>query len=188
MRSRGKSVGSSARKPARSAEQYSLPGGADLVRDRGGESYVVHSVAPSAPSTAPPSYLGILGLSTLDSMNIRRRIEEGLTLTQLELLQGTLGASLEQTAELIGMTPRTLSRRRAAGRLQPEESDHLVRAARVVGAAIELFDGDLDSARQWLNSDQPALGGETPLEVAKTDTGAHEVEHLIGRLEHGVFS
>jgi uncharacterized protein (DUF2384 family) len=32
------------------------------------------------------------------------------------------------------------------------------------------------------------LGDVAPLEMAATETGAREVENLIGRLEHGVFS
>ena len=33
-----------------------------------------------------------------------------------------------------------------------------------------------------------ALGGATPLDFAKTEPGAREVENVLGRLEHGVFS
>jgi len=40
----------------------------------------------------------------------------------------------------------------------------------------------------WLTSAQPALGGAVPLDLAKSEVGAREVERLVGRLEHGVFS
>jgi putative toxin-antitoxin system antitoxin component (TIGR02293 family) len=40
----------------------------------------------------------------------------------------------------------------------------------------------------WLKSPQKALGGKTPLEYSDTEPGAREVEDLLGRLEHGVFS
>jgi uncharacterized protein (DUF2384 family) len=33
-----------------------------------------------------------------------------------------------------------------------------------------------------------ALGGVSPFEMAKTEVGALEVENLITRIEHGVFS
>lgn len=45
-----------------------------------------------------------------------------------------------------------------------------------------------DLARQWLNRPQFGLGGEIPLDFAKTENGAREVENLLGRIEHGVFS
>lgn len=44
------------------------------------------------------------------------------------------------------------------------------------------------AARAWLSTPAPALANRTPVEVAATDVGAREVESLIDRLEHGVFS
>jgi putative toxin-antitoxin system antitoxin component (TIGR02293 family) len=68
------------------------------------------------------------------------------------------------------------------------ESDRLVRASRIFGRALSLFEGDRDAATHWLSEPQKALGGEVPLSVARTELGALEVERLIARLEHGVFS
>ena len=53
---------------------------------------------------------------------------------------------------------------------------------------IELFEGDVESARSWLMRPVLALGGAVPFEMLKTEVGAREVENLITRLEHGVFS
>lgn len=86
-------------------------------------------------------------------------------------------------AELAQIPPRTLARRKEEGRLDPDESDRLLRASRVFGRALALFEGDVDAARTWLSAEQPALGGMAPLELATTDVGAREVENLIGRLE-----
>lgn len=84
------------------------------------------------------------------------------------------------------MAPRTLARRREEARLHPEESDRLIRAARVFSRALDLFGGDLPSARGWFLRPQPALGGATPLDYAASELGSREVENLIGRLEHGI--
>ena len=59
---------------------------------------------------------------------------------------------------------------------------------RVLGKALELFEGDSRAAERWLSSPKAGLGGAVPSELAKTEAGAREVEALIGRLEHGVFS
>ena len=64
----------------------------------------------------------------------------------------------------------------------------LLRASRVFGRALELFEGDDAAARRWLSSPQRALGGSKPLSLAGTEVGTGLVEDLIGRLEHGVFS
>ena len=84
------------------------------------------------------------------------------------------------------ISARRLARRKEAGRLEPDESDRLMRASRVIARAIELFEGDREAARTWLTTHLRALGDHTPLEFAKTDVGAIEVENLIGRLEHGI--
>lgn len=91
-------------------------------------------------------------------------------------------------AELVQISPRTLARRRDEGRLQPDESDRLVRAARVYAHAIALFDGDRTAAGQWLFAPQAALGNATPIEYASTEVGAREVERLITQIEHGIIS
>ena len=51
-----------------------------------------------------------------------------------------------------------------------------------------MFEGDKEKAFRWFVQSNRALGGLTPLEMAATETGTREVENLIGRLEHGVFS
>lgn len=60
--------------------------------------------------------------------------------------------------------------------------------SRMFGRAIELFDGDRNAAYKWMSSRLPALGGATPMDAAKTEPGASDVENLIGRIEHGVYS
>jgi putative toxin-antitoxin system antitoxin component (TIGR02293 family) len=136
----------------------------------------------------PHAYVALLGLRTFDSGELLRTVEKGLSFRALERFQQNLSLSMAQIIQLVQIPLRTLARRRKEGRLQSDESDRLLRASRLFGQALELFEGDTTAARTWLSSPQPALGGNIPLEIAKTDIGAREVESLIGRLEHGVFS
>ncbi len=101
---------------------------------------------------------------------------------------GTAAADHVGLGELVQIAPRTLSRRKEEGRLQPDESDRLLRVSRLVGRALELFEGDLETARKWLSTPLRSLRGKAPLELVKTEVGAQEVEALIGRLEHGIIS
>ncbi len=59
---------------------------------------------------------------------------------------------------------------------------------RIFGKALELFEGDSRAAERWLSSPKRALGGAVPSDLVQTEAGAHQVDTLIGRLEHGVFS
>jgi putative toxin-antitoxin system antitoxin component (TIGR02293 family) len=67
------------------------------------------------------------------------------------------------------------------------ESDRLVRYARLFARASEALGGHA-GARSWLVEPARAFHGECPLDYADTEIGAREVEALLGRLEHGVFS
>jgi putative toxin-antitoxin system antitoxin component (TIGR02293 family) len=133
-------------------------------------------------------YLLLLGLDPVDTPRLVEWVEEGFSFGELERLRRNMGLSREEISELVQIRPRTLDRRKREGRLHPEESDRLLRASRVFGRAIALFEGDVEGALRWLSSSQRALGGAVPLEMARTEIGAREVVGLIGRLEHGVFS
>jgi putative toxin-antitoxin system antitoxin component (TIGR02293 family) len=70
-------------------------------------------------------------------------------------------------------------------RFTREQSDRLVRVARVMAGAEEAF-GAADRAHIWLRRPTTALGGESPLDLLDTDEGARRVETLLGRIEHGI--
>lgn len=131
-------------------------------------------------------YVALLGLSTFDAAGLHDRVEAGLSYSSLERLRRALDLPMSQLAELIRVPTRTLARRKETKRLEPDESDRLLRLSRIVGVALRLFEGDLSETRRWLLAPHSALGDETPLGMATTEIGAREVEHLIGRLEHGI--
>ncbi|HKT58989.1 MAG TPA: antitoxin Xre-like helix-turn-helix domain-containing protein [Gemmatimonadales bacterium] len=131
-------------------------------------------------------YVALLGLRVYEPLKIYSRVRAGLAFSALERFQRNTSLGSSELSTLVQLPPRTLARRKAAGRLEPEESDRLLRASRVFGSALQLFEGDAEAAREWLLDKQPLLGGLVPLELATTDVGALEVERLIGRLEHGI--
>ena len=133
-------------------------------------------------------YVSLLGLGVKETSDLLRQIGKGLPYRSLVHFLDATDLRKEDAITLVRISPRTLSRRKDQGRFKPDESDRLVRAAQIFAQALELFEGDLDSAREWLTSAQPALGGSTPIEFATTEVGAREVEALIGRLEHGIPS
>lgn len=61
------------------------------------------------------------------------------------------------------------------------------RVARLHALAERVLE-DAAVARGWLRAEQPGLGGRVPLALIRTEAGAREVEDLLGRIEHGVFS
>jgi putative toxin-antitoxin system antitoxin component (TIGR02293 family) len=133
-------------------------------------------------------YVALLGLRAYETLTLDRQVRKGLAYASFSRFQRNTGLPAGAIAELIQIPTRTLTRRKSDGRFTPEESDRLVRAARVFGRAMELFEGESVATRNWLTGPQPGLGGRVPLEFARTDVGAGEVESLIGRLEYGIPS
>lgn len=136
----------------------------------------------------PYGYVSLLGLRLQDPIRIAKRVEGGLTFQALERFQKNTQLSTSDLADVVSIKLRTLHRRKDQGRLEPEESDRLLRVSRIFGKALELFEGDADAARRWFSTPLAGLGGEPPIFLARTDVGAREVEALIDRLEHGVLS
>lgn len=131
-------------------------------------------------------HAALLGLRTFEPAGLHERVRAGLSYAAFERLRRVLDVPASRLAEVLGIPDRTLARRKDAGRLASDESDRLVRLSRIVGLAVQLFEGDVDGVRSWLRSPHASLAGSSPLEFAATEVGAREVERLIGRLEHGV--
>jgi putative toxin-antitoxin system antitoxin component (TIGR02293 family) len=117
-----------------------------------------------------------------------RITREGLPVDTLALLARELSIERKILAKLVGISDRTLNRRIAsASRLSAEESDRIVRFARVVARATDTL-GTSEKASHWLQNPNRALGGDRPLDLLDTDTGARSVETILGRIEYGIYS
>ena len=115
------------------------------------------------------------------------QIHAGLSFRAVQNLQKALDVPMEKVAAVLGMSRATLHRRKIQGKIDKEESEKLVRYQRLLKKAEGVF-GDAKAARQWLTNKQAGLGDAVPLEFAKTEIGAREVENLLGRIEYGVYS
>ena len=126
-------------------------------------------------------------LTAESSAEAVRLVREGLPAGRFEALRAFLDISTAELSEVVGITSSTLSRRRKRGFFDKDESERLLRLARISLRAVDVMES-AENARQWLTESARALGGEAPLHFADTEPGAREVERLLGRIEHGVFS
>src|SRR5690606_31583143 len=108
---------------------------------------------------------GTGGKGTLTPARMIKVIEAGLPIAELDALQASLDVPMERLAALLGISRATLHRRRSEGRLDRDESDRVVRFARLMGRAVEVLESE-EAARRWLNSPQVGLGGAVPLDFA----------------------
>jgi putative toxin-antitoxin system antitoxin component (TIGR02293 family) len=139
------------------------------------------------PLPTPAAQQLTLGLDVSDPIKVHAALLHGLPFSAVTKFEKATHLPRGEVAKLISVAPRTLARRQDERRLQADESDRLFRLATLFRRTIDLFHGDDEAAMRWLRSPRPALGGETPLHLAKTDVGVRQVETLIEQMRHGVF-
>lgn len=117
--------------------------------------------------------------------DLRAAVEGGLSVAALERtvehVAGRGSAATELKHRIVPKT--TLQRRR--GRLSLSESERLERLARMTAMAEEVWE-DPGLAHEFLTSAQPQLGGERPVDLARSDLGTREVEDLLFELEYSL--
>jgi putative toxin-antitoxin system antitoxin component (TIGR02293 family) len=115
-------------------------------------------------------------------------VREGLPAETLPWMAEELSLDRSAVARVAGISGRTLSRRLAThSRLSAEESDRMVRIARVLALADETL-GERSKSSRWLQTPNRALEDKTPFELLDTDAGVRSVETVLGRIAYGVYS
>ena len=71
------------------------------------------------------------------------------------------------------------------GMLTPAESERTERIARIAALAVRAL-GDEDTARVFLTTPHPKLGGVTPLGYLTNEVGALEVEEILNAVLYGL--
>ena len=119
--------------------------------------------------------------------DLEHAVAAGLPAGVVRHLAESTGASLKQLQDITLIDRSTFSRRmKHHARLKVDESDRIARVARIAALAMEAL--GRDDGLQWLREPNVALGDRIPLGMLGTDAGARQVEQIIGRIEHGVFS
>jgi putative toxin-antitoxin system antitoxin component (TIGR02293 family) len=132
------------------------------------------------------------GRKTLDNpvdspADLSAHIRAGLPYASLESVMTKFDLRREEVSSALHLPPRTLARRKQEQRLSPDESDRLFRLVRLASQAVQVL-GSEERASLWLRRGNRALGGQPPIELLDTDVGARQVEEVLGRIEHGVYS
>ena len=112
-------------------------------------------------------------------------VRAGLPYAAVEQVQDHLEVPDDRLARALGISPRTLSRRRESGTLTTDESDRLVLLAEIVGLARQAFDS-AEAAREWLSEPHSMLGGESPLDHMDTVAGIEEIKKMLYHIEYGI--
>ncbi len=112
-------------------------------------------------------------------------VRRGLPVTALLHVQEILQAPDDALARALGISRRTLSRRRETDTLTTDASDRLLQLATIVALAQQALDGT-EGARTWLRTSHALLGGESPLQRMDTLAGMDQVNTLLYHIEYGL--
>jgi putative toxin-antitoxin system antitoxin component (TIGR02293 family) len=133
-----------------------------------------------------PNLSEYLGVAPASEFELAVLVEGGLPTENLGLLREK-GLTFSEVSEIV-ISPRTLKHRRARGEaLSHEESDRLVRVARVVALAAEVF-GDREKALLWLRSPDDRIGNRSPMSLLQTESGGRLVETMLWQIDENVYA
>lgn len=130
----------------------------------------------------------VTGTTLQNRVRILGEVKKGLGFSAIHVLEDEYRSTKKEISMALGITQSTMTRRKKEGRLHPDESDRAVRFARIKDLTLAMMQGEDDAAVKWLHKPLDILMGESPMEHCTTELGAKDVENLIGRIRHGVFS
>ena len=131
--------------------------------------------------------LALLKQTLGQDRDVERLVTTGLPAEVVRHLADNTGTSMRELQEVTLIDRSTFSRRiKQHARLKADESDRIARVARVAALAVEAL--GRDEGLRWLRVPNVALGHRVPIALLGTDAGVRQVEQIIGRIEHGVFS
>ena len=127
----------------------------------------------------------ILGVQRLRTdQDLMKLVEERLSSRAIDALRQS-GLTDEEVYSLV-VPRRTLTHRRARREaLSRDESDRVVRVARVVALCEEVF-GERERGWRWLRDAKRQFQGRAPLDLLATEAGARLVEELLYRIDEGM--
>lgn len=98
-------------------------------------------------------------------------------------LEAVFGNDIALMIELKLLSPKTWNAAKARGTIATATAERILRAARIFAHARQTFG---DRAAMWLARENKALEGASPIKLLRTETGAHAVRVLLGRIDHGI--
>jgi putative toxin-antitoxin system antitoxin component (TIGR02293 family) len=127
-------------------------------------------------ATTNPNISEYIGVTPKSEFDLARIVEDGLPIDSLSLLKEK-GLTFSEVSQMV-ISPRTLKHRKARGEhLSHEETDRMVRVARIVALAL-----------LWLRAPDDRIGDRNPLSMLQTESGGRLVENMLWQLDEGVYT
>ncbi len=121
-----------------------------------------------------------------DQVAFIQATRQGLPGNVVKQVIGVLGQR-ELFVRLLETTGGNLNRYYRRKALSQSQSEGILDILRVFSKARAIF-GDINKARDWLDTAIPALGGYSPFELCDTFAGRNMVQNALRKIEFGEFA
>ena len=120
--------------------------------------------------------------------NMVRELSKGVSGKVAEQFRKKVNIDESAFSRIIGYSRMHYSRLAKDGgrNLRGAASNRLYRFAQILEHAIDLYNGDEETALRWLKTPNVAFGSATPLEMLSSEVGSGLVDTLISQLELGI--
>jgi len=135
----------------------------------------------------------VLGGKKVLRKNLQSRMDlidlsnKGVTKDALLHLAEYFSCSVNQMAQLLPVTERTIQRYTAEKPLSRIVSEQILQIAEVAAKGSKVFEGR-EEFLAWMSHPNKALNNKTPMSLLNSKFGTDMVLDELGRIEHGVFS
>jgi putative toxin-antitoxin system antitoxin component (TIGR02293 family) len=120
------------------------------------------------------------------SFELAEVVERGLPTDSIAQLKDN-GLTFSEISEIV-ISPRTLKHRKARSEhLSQEETDRVVRVARILHLARSIF-GNAEKALLWLRSPDERLKDRSPLSLLLTESGGRLIENMLWQIDEGLYA
>ena len=118
---------------------------------------------------------------------LQEMVRSGFPYRPFETVLNRLGLSRAQVSTALGLPERTMARRKKEGKFQARESESIFRFLRIAVHAFDTLQSDKNAAA-WLTTPNRALAAAIPLDLLDTELGAGQVDEVLYRIDHGIYS
>ena len=123
-----------------------------------------------------------------DLWNQTVKVRQGLSSTYVAEMSDALDMPRASFLDQLQLPRSTIEARiKKKSPLTPAEGDAVLRAAKALARAQEVFE-DRAAAVAWLKRQTRSLGGATPVSLMDTDSGFELVMRTLGRIEQGIVA
>lgn len=129
----------------------------------------------------------VLRRSIKNRMDLVELSNRGVTKDALMSLAKYFSFSVNQMAQILPVTERTIKRYTPGKLFNRNVSEQILQIAEVATKVSEVFE-DRDKFLAWMNHPNKALTGKTPMSLLISKFRTDMVLDELGRIEHGVFS